>query len=128
MSTLAERWKQVLEPSKPSKPTEADFRREADTVIAEIPAKVEQAMRDKKQSVRITGWLSNENDIACHDVDKLSERLHDARRPHRLNRKDLRGSALMVFDWCVESGFDCFLEFEDVPMNEPEFTLSIRPR
>ncbi|MBI4120914.1 MAG: hypothetical protein HY457_01525 [Parcubacteria group bacterium] len=103
-------------------------REEARKIIDQIPILVAWAMNRNESSVKLFGWMSDDDVAGDHPdrVDNLWEALQ--RENRTLEVGDLAGRALIVFAQCDTQDFECFLSSEKVHMGGIQYHFCIRPK
>ncbi len=102
------------------------LREEADEIVATIPQLILNAGRRGETEVKIFGWVTSK-DVAGTGRNKVDD-LNNRRGKKALRREDLLGRALYIFEWCAEHDLEMFLKTVDIPMNEDEYDMYVRPQ
>lgn len=132
MTTIGERWllKQQKAGIARQEEAEEEKRKAQETSakksIDHIPALIKTAVARGERSIKLYGWIGKE-DVSGDDHDRV-DALSKRRKTGSLHAEDLTGCARIIFDWCDANGLECFLEMQDIPMNECEYNLCARPK
>lgn len=130
--SIGQNWKTILQDrSLCQERSQADLAKaqmteEAWAIIAAIPQQVYTTGLQGKTEVKVFGWLTHK-DVPGTDRDKV-DNLYKKRGQKALQREDLMGRALCIFEWCEANDLEMFLRTVDIPLNEDEYDVYVRPK
>ena len=133
MCTIGNGWKRHLERYADRRAHarkergDAESRRIAEEVIAEIPSRVREAEKKNASAIHLYGWLRNVW-LANGDIDRLYIELGSDKTVEAHHFKE--GSApRLIVEWCADNGLACMIEAVSIKFSrgDDEYNLIARP-